>query len=136
MKTLLTVVLTSLLASACAMQNGVERTKGERLLSRYEPYIGAPVKSFTAFRQDSWQPISRTQLVLWTSINDAYLLTISNNCPDLKFANSVRVTSTGSSISTHDRVIVRGNSCWIQTIQPIDVRQMRRDREQRAAKAD
>jgi Family of unknown function (DUF6491) len=136
MKTLLTVVLTALLASACATQKGVERTKGERLLSRYEPYIGEPIKSFTAFRKDSWQPISRTQLVLWTTFNDAYLLTISNNCPDLPFANAVRVTSTGSSISTFDQVIVRRNRCPIQTIQPIDVRQMRKDREARTAKTD
>ena len=133
MNKLLIVALTAIVASACAAQDGIKRSQGDRLLSQYEPYIGAPVQSFTAFRQDSWQPISRTQLVLWTDHNHAYLLTVANNCPELKFANAVRVTSTTSSISTLDQVIVRGDRCPIDKIQPIDVRQMRQDREKRQA---
>lgn len=133
MRALLPVVLAALLASACATQDGIERSKGDRLLSRYEPYVGEPVKSFTALRQDSWQPISRTQLVLWTDINHAYLLTVSNNCPHLMFADAVRVTSTASSISTLDQVIVRGDRCPIQKIEPIDVQRMKQDRDERRA---
>lgn len=129
MKILLTVVLTTVLASACATQGGLERSKGERLLARYEPYVGEPIKSFPALRQDSWQPISRTQFVLWTDISHAYLLTVSNNCPDLMFANSIRVTSTASAISTLDQVIVRRDRCLIEKIQPIDVQRMKKDRE-------
>jgi hypothetical protein len=135
MKAPLSALLLLALATGCASQNGIERSKGDRLLARYEPYVGEPIKSFTAFRQDSWQPISRTQLVLWTDISHAYLLTISNNCPDLMFANSVRVTSTTSSISTLDQVIVRGDRCPIQQIQPIDVTRMKQDREARRAGA-
>lgn len=133
MRALLPVMLTTLLASACATQEGIERSKGDRLLSRYEPYVGEPVKSFTALRQDSWQPISRTQLVLWTDINHAYLLTVSSNCPHLMFADAVRVTSTASSISTLDQVIVRGDRCPIQKIEPIDVQRMKQDRDERQA---
>lgn len=128
MRTLLTVILASLLA-ACAAQQGIERSKGERLLARYEPYVGEPIKSFTAFRQESWQPISRTQFVLWTDFSHAYLITVSNNCPELQFADSISVTSTTSSISTLDHVLVRGDRCQIQQIQPIDVTKMRKDRE-------
>lgn len=132
MRTFLAVILAALLTSACAT-TGLERSKRDRLLAKYEPYVGEPVSSFTAFRQESWQPISRTQLVLWTSINDAYLLTIASNCPNLMFTDAVRVTSTTSSISTLDSVLVRGDRCPIQQIQPIDVRRMRNDREAREA---
>lgn len=128
MRTILIVLMTAALASGCA-SNGLKRSSGERLLSKYEPYVGEPIQSFTAFRQESWQPISRTQLVLWTSINDAYLLTVANNCPDLMYTNAVSVSSTTSAISTLDHVLVRGDRCQIQKIQPIDVRQMRKDRE-------
>jgi len=128
MKTLTAIILAGVLASACATTGGViERTKGEQLLDKYEPYLGEPVHSFTALQKDSWQPISRTQLVLWTTINDAYLLTVTDTCPYLPFAQAVGVTSTTSQISTLDYVLVRGDRCPITEIRPIDVRRMKTD---------
>jgi hypothetical protein len=138
MKTLTAFIFAAVLASGCATtgNGGIERTNGERLLDKYEPYVGEPVNSFTALRQDSWQPISRTQLVLWTSINDAYLLTVDNTCPELQFAQTVGVTSTTSSISTLDSVLVRGHRCPIRQIQPIDIRRMKADRNAREAEEE
>jgi uncharacterized protein DUF6491 len=133
MKTLSAILVAAALASGCASSSGL--SKSEELLNRYEPYVGEPVSSFTAFRQESWQPISRTQLVLWTSINDAYLLTVANNCPNMMFTNAVQVTSTASGISTLDHVIVKGDRCPITQIQPIDVRRMRDDKNAREAEA-
>jgi hypothetical protein len=127
MKTVLALALVAAVASGCA--SGLSRSSGDPVLERYEPYLGEPIREFTAFRPQSWQPVSRSQLILWTSISEAYLLTISNNCPDLMFTDSVRVTSTGSRISTLDQVLVRGNRCPIQQIQPIDIRQWRKDRD-------
>jgi Family of unknown function (DUF6491) len=129
MKTLTAILLAGVLASGCATTgSGIERTQGEQLFDKYEPYLGEPVKSFTALQKDSWQPISRTQLVLWTTINDAYLLTVTGNCSQLPFAQAVGVTSTTSQISTLDSVLVRGDRCPITQIQPIDVRRMKADR--------
>lgn len=126
MRTMLALALVAAVACGCA--SGLSRSSGDRVLERYEPYIGEPIRGFTAFRPQSWQPVSRNQLILWTSISDAHLLTISNNCPDLMFTESVRVTSTGSKISTLDQVLVGSNRCPIQKIQPIDIRQWRKDR--------
>lgn len=132
MKNMLALALIAVIASGCA--SGLSRSRGDSVLDRYEPYVGEPIHGFTSFRTHSWQPVSRNQLILWNSINEAYLLTLSNNCPELMFTNSIRVTSTASSISTLDQVIVRGDRCMIHTIQPIDVRAYRNDRE--AAKRD
>jgi hypothetical protein len=126
MKNLLALALVAAVASGCA--SGLSRSSGDRVLERYESYIGEPIRGFTAFRMQSWQPVSRTQLILWTSINDAYLLTIANNCPELMFTDSVQVTSTASGISTLDQVRVGGDRCPIQKIQPIDIRAWRVDR--------
>jgi hypothetical protein len=132
MKTLTAITLAAVLTSACATTgNSLNRSRGDELLSKYEPYVGEPVDRITAFRYDSWQPISDSQLVLWTTGRDAYLLTVGGVCPDLPFVQSVRVTSTGSTVSTFDTVIVRGVRCPIRQIQPIDVEQMRADREAR-----
>jgi hypothetical protein len=132
MKTMLAMALIAAIATGCA--SGPSRSQGDKTLARYEPYIGEPIRGFTAFRQESWQPVSRNQLILWTTNNDAYLLTITNNCPDLKFANAVRVTSTVSEISTFESVIVRGDRCPIQKIQPIDIRAWRKDRDAKEIK--
>jgi Family of unknown function (DUF6491) len=133
MRTLTAIVLAAFLASACATTGGgFERSKGESLYDRYEPYLGEPVDGFTAMWHDSWQPISRTQLVLWTTFDKAYLLTVTGNCYELPYAQTVGVTSTASAITTFDSVLVRGNRCPITQIQPIDVERMKADRHLRA----
>jgi len=126
MKTLLNLVAAAALAAGCAGGSAIGRS--EQALEKYEPYIGEQIRSFSAFRIDSWQSVDRDHLILWTSLNDAWLITIGGSCPDLMFADRIRVTSTGSQVSTFDKVIVRGDTCLIDTIQPINVRQMKADR--------
>jgi len=135
MKTLTAIILSAALAGALVTTGYAEelQSKGEKLYVKYEPYLGEPVKSFTALQHDSWQQISRTQLVLYTTINDAYMLTVDNNCPELPFAQTIGVTSTTSSITTFDSVLVRNDRCRIMQIQPIDVRRMKADKNARAA---
>ena len=130
MKTLTAIILSAALAGASVTTGYAAelQSKGDKLYAKYELYLGEPVKSFTALRHDSWQQISRTQLVLYTTINEAYMLTVDNNCPELPFAQTIGVTSTTNSISTLDSVIVRGNRCLITQIQPIDVKRMKADR--------
>ena len=133
MKTLTAIILAGFLASACATTGGgLERSTGDKALARYEPYLEEPVDSFTMLRHDSWEPINRNQLVLWTTMNDAYLLTVIGPCQDLPFAETVGVTTTASSVTKFDNVLVRGNRCPITEIQPIDVERMKADRHLRA----
>jgi|SRR5688572_16634476 len=127
MKNMLALALIAVVASGCA--SGLSRARGDQALERYEPYVGEPIDGFTAFRQQSWQPVSRNQLILWTTINDAYLLTITNNCPDLEFSSAIGVSSIANRISKFDHVTVRGDRCLIQKIQPIDMRAYRQDRK-------
>jgi len=136
MKTPIALILAAVLASACATTGGESGSlihRSDDRLAKYEPYIGEPVDGFTAFRYDSWEPINRTQLVLRTTMNQAYLLTVDGTCTDLPFAQTIGVTTTGSQVTKFDKVLVRGDRCMIRQIQPIDVRQMRAD--QRAAAA-
>lgn len=126
MKNLLALVAAAALLAGCAAGTSVSRSQSA--FDKYEPYVGEPIRGFTAFRIDSWQSVDRDHLILWTGINDAWLIKVSGACPDLMFADRIRVTSTGSQISTFDKVIVRGDTCLIDTIKPIDVRQMKADR--------
>ena len=97
MKTLTAIILAGFLASACATTGGgLERSTGDKALARYEPYLEEPVDSFTMFRHDSWEPLNRNQLVLYTTMNDAYLLTVMGPCYELPFAQTVGVAGSYS----------------------------------------
>jgi hypothetical protein len=132
MKTLTAIVLAGLVAGGCATTGGDDGSliqRSDDRLAKYEPYVGEPVNKFTAWRFDSWEPISRTQLVVRTSMNDAYLLTVDDTCSQLQFANSVGLSSIGHQVTKFDAVLVRGDRCLIRQIQPIDIRQMRADQK-------
>lgn len=122
----------ALVLAGCAA--GIDRMAGDTPLERYTSYAGEPVERFTAFNVTGWTALSRNKLVVWTGVSDAYLLTVWDTCRDLQFVERIRVTQTGSSISRLDKVIVRGDRCPITEIRPVDVKQMRADRE--AARAE
>ncbi|MGQ0383235.1 MAG: DUF6491 family protein [Gammaproteobacteria bacterium] len=126
MKTLISLVLGAALVTGCA--SGSPARRSELAFEKYGPYIGDPVRNITAFRIDSWESVGRDRVILWTGINQAWLITVTGSCPDLQFADRIGVSSTGGQISTFDKIIVRRDRCLIETIHPIDVRQMKADR--------
>ena len=95
----------------------------------YTDYVGEPVKSFYMDRFDGWTPVSNDQLVVWTGINEAYLLTVTGYCPDLKFVNTVAVTSTANTVDKFEKVLVGKDQCFIKEIRPVDTKQMKADRK-------
>jgi len=95
----------------------------------YTEYAGEPVKSFYMHDMDGWSPVSKDQLVVWSGINEAYLLTVKGYCPDLQYANAVGVTSTGNTVDRFEKVIVGRDKCFISEIRPIDTKQMNADRK-------
>jgi hypothetical protein len=95
----------------------------------YTDYAGEPVKSFYMNGFDGWSVVSKDQLVVWTGMNDAYLLSVSGYCPDLQFANSIAVTSTANTVDKYEKVIVGGDRCLINEIRPVDAKQMKADRK-------
>ena len=95
----------------------------------FREYAGEPVDSFIMPDFQGWGPVSPEQLVVWTGIDEAYLLTIKGYCPNLQFAYSVGVTSGGGTVDKHERVIVGGHGCLIDEIRPIDTKQMKEDRK-------
>ena len=95
----------------------------------YTDYALEPVKSFYMSHFDGWTAVSKDQLVVWTDLNKAYLLSINGYCPDLQFANAIAVTSTGSTVDKFEKVIVGRDRCFINEIRPLDTKQMKEDRK-------
>ena len=126
MKKFLFALFLAVTLSACS--SGLLRSDGPRL--DYNNYAGEPVSDIVVMRGiDSWTPVSRDQLIIWTGINEAYLLRVWDSCPDLMFANSIRVTQTGYTINKFEKVVAGRDSCPILEIRPLDVKQLKADRK-------
>ncbi|MBU6377998.1 MAG: hypothetical protein KJS95_05635 [Gammaproteobacteria bacterium] len=126
MKKLFAFLCTATVLAACS--SGLARRDEAGL--KYVDYAGEPVQQITTMRGvDGWTPVSRNQLVIWTGINEAWLLKVWDNCPDLNFANGIRVTQTGNNISRFEKVIAGRDTCPIEQIRPIDVARMKADRK-------
>ncbi len=113
------VLLGAALLTACA--------SGPKL--NYAEYAGEPVKSFYMSNFDGWSAVSKDQLVVWSGMNKAYLLTVTGYCPDLQFAHAIAVTSTANTVDRFEKVIVGRDRCLISEIRPIDTKQMKEDRK-------
>lgn len=127
------LLVAALLAAGCS---GIpRRERDQEQLDRYLRYAGEPVDRITYLgHYDNWQSVSRYQLVLWTNINDAYLITVRPPCEDLQFAQRIGITQTASTISSRfDSVLVKHWRCQISEIRPVDYLRMKRD--ERAEKA-
>ncbi|HEY4212029.1 MAG TPA: DUF6491 family protein [Steroidobacteraceae bacterium] len=135
---LTTSVLTFLaLLSACADIPLSHREEAER--ARYLQYAGAPIDEFTYLgRYDSWTALSKDEVVVWTTINNAYLITVAQPCTDIMFVQRIGLTSTLHTVSKRfDFVKVHGQNCFIKEIRPVDYLKMKQDarkaREEAAA---
>jgi hypothetical protein len=123
----LTIVALAVLLAACS---GVpQRVKDQTALQQYLEYSGAPLDHFTYLgRYDDWRALSSTQLVVWTSLNEAYLLTVRTPCINLQFTQRVGLTSTAGTVSSGlDSVLVDRDRCQITEIRPVDYKKMRSD---------
>jgi hypothetical protein len=129
----LILLLVAIVTVACS---GIpRRTRDQEALEQYLQYAGPPIDHVTYLgHYDNWQAVGQYQLVLWTGINDAYLVTVNSPCENLRFAQRIGITQTANTISTRfDAVLVHGWRCPIAEIRPINYLKMRQDlREQRA----
>jgi hypothetical protein len=97
----------------------------------YLKYSGPPIDSFTYLgRYDGLQILGSTQVVIWTTVNDAYLLEVQAPCYNLRLANEVSLTSTARTVSSNfDYVLVGDERCRIDSIRHIDYGAVQRARD-------
>jgi hypothetical protein len=116
------------LLGACA--GGIPmREDSEVVRDRYNAYAGEPIDRFSWLgRFDGWESVGRYELVVFTGVNDAYLLRVAPPCDNLQFAQRIGLTSTGSTVySRLDAVTSGGWRCPIEEIRKVDYRRMRAD---------
>ena len=129
-------VMAMLLAS-CASAPLARQESAER--ATYMAHAGKPVPRFTwitGYRRAT--AISSDQVVVWTNINRAYLVTALHPCANLWFAGNIGFTQSGDSVYAHLNLVkADGWTCGIESIQPVDYRGVEQDlgRQQASASA-
>ncbi|GAA0723083.1 DUF6491 family protein [Dokdonella soli] len=108
------------------------RATQQKSLDKYTPYLKAPVDGFTFWSLYKWRLVGPQKVVVWSTIKDAYLLTVEANCPKLEWAHGIGLTSQQShQVSKRlDYVTIARDRCRIEEIRPIDTARM--EEEQRA----
>jgi hypothetical protein len=116
----------TLLLAACSSVPYAQRT--QQRLDAYNAAAGAPVRSFRFMtRIWSWEPLSNTQLVVYTVPNTAYLLDVWT-CPNLMWTQAIGLTSTVRTVSVNFDKVLTGRPyvpCTITQIRPINLAQLK-----------
>lgn len=120
-------LIASLVLAICAsgaLADSAEHQADE--LARFRSFAGAPVDEFNLVNIFQTQIVGDAQVVVWPTINSAYLLTVDQPCNNLAFAHGFTVTQEQSMrVSKHfDFVTFGGTRCRITEIRPVDYKAM------------
>jgi hypothetical protein len=115
------------LTTLAACTSVLHKNKGDEL--KYQDYAGEPISSFWMPTMDGWTVVDDKLIVIRTQMNKEYLIKITGFCPELKFANAIGVTSSGSTVDRFEKIIVGQDKCMISEIRPIDAVRMKADRK-------
>lgn len=121
---MLALVCLSVLLAACESVHYAQRLQQRQ--QAYASAAGAPVRSFRLIFGEqiySWEPLSDTQLVIYTLPSKAYLLDVWP-CNNLTFTNFIGLTSFASEVQTGFDKVLTGRPyipCIIKQIRPIDL---------------
>jgi Family of unknown function (DUF6491) len=123
-----TVLLPCLaLLSACGSNpgRGYERDP----LDRYDHYAGPSIDRFEyRGRLDGWRSVGENRLVVWTSADDAYLLTVEPECRGLATTNRIDLSSSSHNVNRgSDSVVVNRERCRITDIHHVNYAKMKHD---------
>jgi uncharacterized protein DUF6491 len=121
--------LAIVLALAAGVVRADTRAYENEQLARYQKYAGAPIDEFPMFRMWKWQVVGPERLVIWSTINDAYLIRVEKPCIRLEWTHAVVVTQKMRQrvSKTFDFVEFGNQRCKIAEILPVDYRTMIKD---------
>jgi hypothetical protein len=118
-------LMLGLLCAGCSSVPYAQRASERQ--AAYAAAAGAPVRSFNFFNLYSWEPLSDTQLAVYTQPNKAWLLDLGG-CQDLLFVNSIGLTSNINQVMVGFDKVLTGRlnfPCTITQIRPVDVKRLK-----------
>ncbi len=100
-------------------------------LVRYQKYASAPVDEFRMVSLFRWQVVGPRNVVAWSTIRKAYLITVDLPCTNLEWTHGLGLTQSQKwTVSKKfDFVAFDDQRCTISRIQPIDLTAMSKDNQ-------
>jgi len=122
------LLLTVLLSLVASVAQADTRAYEKEQLALYQKYAGPPVSEFPMFDLWQWQVVGHEKLVLWPTINTAYLVTVGKPCINLEWTKGLSVSQEMRFKVTDkfDFVNFAHQHCRITEIRPIDYKTMRK----------
>ena len=91
-------------------------------LARFSQFAGGPIDEFPMVDLYRWQVVGPENLVIWSTINDAYLLKVDKPCRQLQWSHGLFVSQTQKwKVSRKFDFVNVGERCRIVEIRPIDL---------------
>jgi len=124
LKRFLIVGVAAITLSACTLMG---KDYAAQLAARQQAYAavaGAAVNSFHYTGLWSWEPLSDTQLAVYTQASEAWLLDLKGTCRNLRFTNHIGLTADAGVVSIQlDRVLTGPGDapCVIKQIRSLDL---------------
>lgn len=98
-------------------------------------FAGAPEQHVPFVQYQNFEPVSESSLILYETMNRAYLVDIEESCWNLPYAQGIFVNHGGNTLSiAFDSIVIGDRSCRITEIRPLDVKAMKA--AEKAMKAD
>ncbi len=125
-------MLASVLLAACSSVPYAQHLQQRQ--RAYNAAAGAPVRSFRLVLGASiysWEPLSETQLVVYTLPTRAFLIDVWP-CNNLTFTNAIGLTSFADQVQTGFDKVLTGRDyvpCAIKQIRPVDLAQLKLEKE-------
>jgi hypothetical protein len=137
MKRSLSFLLLVLAVLGATFAQAQTRETQQRNLERYLQFAGAPVEEFPFWSLYQWELVGPDKVVVWSTIKNAYLLTVTQPCARLEWARAIGVTSNQRHMvsRTFDFVTADGDRCKISEIRPIDYTGMQKQAREDKAKS-
>lgn len=124
-----TLILLALLATGVA--SAQTREKQAERLSEFQPYVGEPVDRFQFWELVRFELVGEYQIVVWSRLKEAYLITVDGPCNDLEWEHSISLTSSVNMVNARFDYVLAGKSrCRIHEIRPIDYARYLKDRKE------
>lgn len=120
--------LALLCVTACGTTAVPKRPSSAEQVAQFRQFAGPPINGFTYLQHYyAWTPLGNLQLVIWTDINDAYLITVLPPCVGLDFTSGVDITNTAHTVTRGvDAVTFDHQYCLIKQIRYVNYLAMKR----------
>lgn len=89
-------------------------------------FAGAPEQRVMFVQYEGFEPVNERSLILFETVNRAYLVDIEESCWNLPYVQGIIVNHSGNTLSTaFDSITIGDRTCRITAIRPLDVKALK-----------